>query len=75
MSAFYGEKFGELLLKQVLWHAQHNRYDLVYFTAFPKHEFLITLLKYYGFEETQTQSNGEVVLEKRLLSGPLEGPS
>jgi len=68
---FQGEKFGELLLKQVLWHAQHNGYDLVYLTAFPKHQFLITLLKYYGFEETQTQSNGEVVLEKRLLRGPL----
>ena len=24
---FLGEKYGELLLKQVLWFAQHNRYD------------------------------------------------
>jgi hypothetical protein len=67
---FLGEKFGELLLKQILWHAQHNGYDLVYLSAFPKHEFLIALLKYYGFEETQTLSNGEVVLEKPLLKGP-----
>ena len=68
---FQGEKFGELLLKQVLWHAQHNGYDLIYLTAFPKHGFLIALLKYYGFEETKMLPNGEVVLEKPLLKGPL----
>jgi ribosomal protein S18 acetylase RimI-like enzyme len=50
---FQGEKFGELLLKQVLWYAQHNKYDLVYLTAFPKHAFLIGLLNYYGFEATK----------------------
>jgi ribosomal protein S18 acetylase RimI-like enzyme len=68
---FQGEKFGELLLKQVLWHAQHNQYDVVYLTAFPKQAFLIGLLKYYGFEETRTLTNGEIVLEKPLLKGPL----
>jgi GNAT superfamily N-acetyltransferase len=68
---FQGEKFGELLLKQVLWHAQHNKYDLVYLTAFPKQALLIGLLKYYGFEETVTLQNGEVVLEKPLLTGQL----
>jgi hypothetical protein len=67
---FQGEKFGELLLKQILWHAQHNSYDLAYITAFPKHEFLIDLLKYYGFQETMTLGNGEIVLEKPLLKGP-----
>jgi hypothetical protein len=68
---FQGEKFGELLLKQVLWHAQHNNYDLVYLTAFPKQAFLVGLLKYYGFAETMTLPHGEVVLEKPLLKGPL----
>lgn len=68
---FQGEKFGELLLKQVLWHAQHNKYDLVYLTAFPKHAFLVGLVKYYGFEETMKLPNGEIVLEKPLLRGPL----
>ena len=68
---FQGEKFGELLLKQILWHAQHNKYDLVYLTAFPKQAFLIGLLKYYGFGETMTLPNGEVVLEKPLLRGQL----
>jgi len=72
---FQGEKFGELLLKQVLWHTQHNKYDLVYLTAFPKQAFLIGLLKYYGFEETMMLQNGEVVLEKPLLRGQLPGLS
>ena len=68
---FQGEKFGELLLKQVLWHAQHNSYDLAYITAFAKHAFLIDLLKYYGFQETMTVTTGEVLLEKPLLKGQL----
>jgi hypothetical protein len=68
---YQGEKFGELLLKQVLWYAQHNNYDLVYLTAFPKQVFLVGLLKYYGFRETIELPNGERVLEKPLLRGPL----
>jgi hypothetical protein len=68
---FLGEKFGELLLKQVLWFALLNSYDLAYVTAFPKHAFLIDLLKYYGFRETRRMVNGEVVLEKTILKGPL----
>ena len=50
---YLGEKFGELLLKQALWFAQHNNYDLVYLTVYPKHALLISLLKYYGFSETK----------------------
>ena len=38
---FQGEKFGELLLKQVLWFGQQNKYDLTYVTAFSKHAFLM----------------------------------
>lgn len=68
---FQGEKFGELLLKQVLWHAQQNSYDLTYVTVFPKHDFLVTLLKYYGFEHATTLENGEWVMEKPLLKGQL----
>ena len=68
---FLGEKFGELLLKQVLWFAQHNQYDLAYVTAFPKHAFLIELLLAYGFRHTKTLANGELMLEKRFVNGPL----
>ena len=53
---FQGEKFGKLLLKQALWFAQHNKYDMTYVTAFPKQAFLIDLLAYYGFKHTKTCS-------------------
>jgi len=36
---FRGEKLGELLLKQILWFAFKNSYDLVYLTTFPGSDF------------------------------------
>jgi ribosomal protein S18 acetylase RimI-like enzyme len=66
---FRGEKFGELLLKQSLWFAQRNGYDVVYLTAFPKQTLLIELLSYYGFHETISLANGELTFEKPLLKG------
>lgn len=66
-----GEKFGEHLLKQVLWFAQHNRYDLVYLTVYPHHEFLIDLLTYYGFEPTIEKGDGEIFMEKPIAKGDL----
>lgn len=71
---FRGEKFGELLLKQVLWFAQRNGYDVVYLTVFPKHGFLIDLLAFYGFEAT-AERNGERVMEKVMVKGPLPAPT
>jgi hypothetical protein len=68
---YLGEKFGELLLKQALWFAQHNNYDLVYLTVYPKHTLLIRLLTYYGFVETMRSPIGELVMEKPILCGPL----
>jgi hypothetical protein len=49
---FRGEKLGEQLLKQVLWFAQRNRYDLAYVTTFSEQTTLIGLLEYFGFEMT-----------------------
>jgi len=72
---FLGEKYGELLLKQVLWFAQHNRYDLAYLTAFPKQAFLIDLLLAFGFRHTKTLVNGEFMLEKAFLNGPSSADS
>ena len=72
---FLGEKYGELLLKQVLWFAQHNRYDLAYLTAYPKQAFLIDLLLAYGFRHTKTLPNGELMLEKTFVNGPLPAVS
>lgn len=72
---FLGEKHGELLLKQVVWFAQHNRYNLAYVTAFPKQAFLIDLLHAYGFRHTKTLANGELLLEKTFVYGPLPAVS
>lgn len=68
---FRGEKFGEHLLKQSLWFAQTNRYDVVYLTAFADKEELIQLLLSYGFAETGRQQNGELVFEKLIRRSQL----
>lgn len=70
-----GVKLGELLLKQVLWHAQSNNHDVVYLTTFPRQKTLMALLEYYGFRHTHNNSAGELVYEKgvgreRLLASP-----
>lgn len=53
-----GTKLGELLLKQALWFAQKNRFDVIYVTTFPQQTALIDLLTYYGFEATKTDERG-----------------
>jgi len=72
---FRGEKFGELLLKQILWFAQRNAYDLVYLTVYPKHALLIDLLKYYGFETTIEKPTGEQLMEKSIAREVLPTPA
>ena len=47
-----GVKLGELLLKQVFWFAQSNKYDLVYLSTYSEQEALTDLLEYYGFMHT-----------------------
>jgi ribosomal protein S18 acetylase RimI-like enzyme len=68
---YRGEKFGEQLLKQCLWFAQTNGYDVVYLTAFADKDDLRYLLESYGFRVTGRQKNGELVLEKAMHKGPL----
>jgi ribosomal protein S18 acetylase RimI-like enzyme len=63
---YRGEKLGELLLKQVLWFAQKNAFDLVYLTTFGDQTVLISVLLYYGFEKTGTNALGEEIYEKPL---------
>jgi len=63
-----GTKLGELLLKQALWFAQMNHYDVVYLTTYPAQTALIDLLLYYGFECTDTAPDGEITFEKSLSS-------
>jgi len=69
---FQGERFGEQLLKKIFWFAQANRYDLIYLTVYPKHEFLMLLLQTFGFEVTQKREDGELVMERPMAHGTLE---
>ena len=63
-----GHSLGEHLLKQALWHTQRNNYDLAYVTAYPKHQTLIGVLELYGFQNTYTKHDGELVFEKQFSS-------
>jgi len=69
---FQGEKLGELLLKQVLWFAQKNAFDLVYLTMFIDQKVLMGVLAYYGFEKTGENDRGEAIYEKPLYRVRLE---
>lgn len=66
-----GVKLGELLLKQVFWYAQNNGYDLAYVTTYAKQVALIDLLEYYGFQQTASKDDGELIYEKTFSSLPL----
>lgn len=72
---YRGLKIGEQLLKQILWHAQRNAYDLAYLTVYPKHPALIRLIEEYGFHQTLTLAKGELVYEKVVRHGVLTPPS
>ena len=66
-----GLKLGELLLKQVLWYAQTNGYDLAYLTTYADQASLMDLLEYYGFKNLDTNKNGELVYERSFSYGAL----
>ena len=59
-----GVKLGELLLKQVLWYAQSNAYDLAYLTTYEDQVALMELLEYYGFRNAGENANGEYIYER-----------
>ena len=61
-----GIKLGELLLRQVLWFAQKNDYDLAYITAYEDQSTLFSLLEFYGFQRTAIRYNGELILERNF---------
>jgi ribosomal protein S18 acetylase RimI-like enzyme len=63
-----GVKLGELLLKQVLWYSQSNKYDLAYLTTYKDQAALITLLEYYGFRLAGTKADGEQIYERAFSS-------
>lgn len=62
---YHGEKLGELLVKQILWFALVNKYDLVYLTVFEeKHRYLVQLLEFFGFRATKLNQRSETYMEK-----------
>jgi rRNA-processing protein FCF1 len=67
-----GVKLGELLLKKVFWFAQLNKYDLVYITTYASQVALIDSLEYYGFVNTATKPDGELIYEKQFSPGKLD---
>jgi ribosomal protein S18 acetylase RimI-like enzyme len=72
---YRGEKLGELLLKQTLWFAQKNAFDLVYLTTFSDQRALISVLLYYGFEMTGMNERSEEIYEKPLSRNRLRPAS
>lgn len=66
-----GVKLGELLLKQVLWYAQTNGYDLAYLTTYEDQVALMNLLEFYGFRNVGENQNGEFIYERQFFSKKL----
>lgn len=64
--AAHGRRFGELLLKTLFLHAQHNDYESIYVTVFDKHATLIELLTAFGFRDHGQSGLYERVLVKQL---------
>lgn len=67
-SKFRGEKLGEQLIKQVLWWANKNHYELLYLSVFPKHKYLIDMLIQFGFRAIG-RTKGELYLGKVFSPG------
>lgn len=59
-----GVKLGELLLKQVLWYAQSNGYQLAYLTTYEDQATLMNLLEFYGFQNMGQNQRGEFIYER-----------
>ena len=70
---YRGEKLGEQLIKQVLWWANKNNYELVYLTVYPKQKTLVDMLLQYGFEMI-ARKNGELYLAKVFSEGVFKTP-
>ena len=66
-----GVKLGELLLKQALWYAQSNGYDLAYLTTYEDQVALMNLLEFYGFQNVGENANGEFIYERQFSSEKL----
>ncbi|MYG64585.1 MAG: GNAT family N-acetyltransferase [Synechococcus sp. SB0673_bin_10] len=70
-----GIKLGELLLKQVLWYAQKNRYNLTYLTTYKSQRSLRILLEFYGFRDVGQNEQKELIYERNFSSRKLSEKS
>lgn len=60
-----GARFGELMLKTIFVYAHENAFEWIYVTVFEKHEWLIALLKQFGFDQSAERTKlGELVMTK-----------
>jgi L-amino acid N-acyltransferase YncA len=60
-----GARFGELLLKTIFIYAHENAFDWTYVTVFEKHEWLLALLRDFGFNQSANRTSlGELVMTK-----------
>jgi hypothetical protein len=63
--AHIGARFGELLLKTIFIYAHENAFNWTYITVFEKHEWLLALLRDFGFNQSADRTNrGELVMTK-----------
>ncbi|RUV78643.1 GNAT family N-acetyltransferase, partial [Mesorhizobium sp. M1A.F.Ca.IN.020.32.1.1] len=58
-------------MKQVLWYAQRNGYDLAYLTTYENQAALMNLLEFYGFSHAGTKGNRELIYERAFASAKL----
>lgn len=56
-----GNRIGELLLKPLFEHIEHNKYQFTYFTAFPKQAQLIAFANDFGFYEIKNIGSSEEI--------------
>ena len=66
-----GVKLGELLLRQVMWYAQRNGYDLAYLTTYEDQVALMELLEFYGFRNAGQNANYEYIYERDFSASAL----
>lgn len=55
----HGTKLGEQFIKVILEKAVEQKVDVCYVTIFPKHETLVKLVNYFGFEYYGTKGTGD----------------
>ena len=63
---FRGGRLGEQLLRQAIWYAYVNNFEILYLTIFPKQLSLIDLLLYFGFQLHSSLPNDELAYAKKF---------